>query len=361
MATRNHVKPAKQSPRELSGALLDDLAKPIRRIAVVGTGVTGASWTALFLARGFDVIAADPDPASEARLRYQVDAAWETLKRIGLSPKGSPEHLFFTLDISAAVAEADFIQECAPDCAAVKIQLIAQLDAAAPIDSIIASSAASVPISLIQSGCAHPERCITGHPFDLPHLVPLVEVVGGAKTSPQIIRRAMAFYASIGKKPVHVRKEMIGHVANRLQAALYREVAHLIQQDVLGVGDIDTVVSWGPGLRWGVMGPSTLLHLEAGGQGIRHFMERLAGPLSACWENLGAPGLTPELQQTIIDGVLQEVGSRSLAQLTRERDELLIRLLGLRGRFSGSSGAKRASGRKRARGTAAKSIRAKRN
>lgn len=359
MPAKHRIDRAKLSRRSRSAAVTGERARnaegrPIRRITVVGAGVTGASWTALFLARGFNVVAADPDPASEARLRYQVDSAWRTLKVIGLSPKGSPEHLFFTRDLAAAVAEADFVQECAPDRADVKIKLFAQLDAATPTDSIIASSTANVPISLIQSQCAHPERCITGHPFDLPHIVPLVEVVGGAKTSPDSVGRAMAFYASIGKKPIHVRKEVTGHVARRLEAALYREVAHLIQQDVLGVSDIDAAVSWGPGLRWGVMGPSMLLHLDAGAEGIGHFTERLATTFSACWQDLGTPQLTPELQQTIIDGVLRKTGSGSLAQLARERDELLAGLLCLRATRS------RAAGRKRVRDPAAHRIRPQR-
>ncbi|HEY2402251.1 MAG TPA: 3-hydroxyacyl-CoA dehydrogenase NAD-binding domain-containing protein, partial [Steroidobacteraceae bacterium] len=222
----------------------------------------------------------------------------------------------------------------APDRADVKIRLLAQLDAAAAPDSIIASSASNVPISVMQSECTHPERCLIGHPFNPPHIVPLVEVVGGTKTSPESIRRAMAFYASIGRKPIHIRKEIIGHVANRLQAALYREVAHLIEQNVLDVGDVDAAVSWGPGLRWGVMGPNMLFHLSAGPGGIHHFMEHLAGPISACWKDLGNPQLTPELQQTIIEGVLREAGSRSLTQLAQERDELLVGLLRLRAKLS---------------------------
>ena len=308
--------------------------KPVHRVAVVGTGVIGASWTALYLARGFDVVAADPDPAAEARLRHYVDRAWETLKVIGLSHKGSPEHLSFTLDPTYAVAAADFVQECAAERADLKIRLFAELDAAAPIDSIIASSAASIPMSLIQSRCVHPERCVIGHPLDPPHIVPLVEVVAGARTSPEIVQQTMAFYASIGRKPIHVRKEVMGHVADRLQAALYREVASLIEQDVVDVGDVDAAVCWGPGLRWGVMGPSLLFHLGGGAGGIQHFMEHLARPISACWKDLGTPELTPKLQQAIVDGVLQEVADRSLEHLARERDELLSGLLRLRAKLS---------------------------
>src|ERR1700729_460545 len=244
-------------------ARVNRVNEPVRRVAVIGTGAIGSSWTALYLARGFDVIAADPDTAAEAKLRHRVDRAWNALKVIGVSHKGSPEHLTFTRDSAAAVAQADFVQECAPERADIKIRLFAELDAAAPVDVIIASSAATIPMSLIQSECVHPQRCVIGHPFNPPHIIPLVEVVGGRQTSPEAIQRAMAFYSSIGRRPIHVRKEVMGHVANRLQAALYREVAYLIEQQVLDVGDIDAAVCWGPGLRWGVMGPNMLFHLGA--------------------------------------------------------------------------------------------------
>jgi 3-hydroxyacyl-CoA dehydrogenase len=304
----------------------------------VGAGVIGSSWTALYLARGFDVIAADPNPAAEAKLLQYVDTAWDALRVIGLSHRGSPDHLSFTLDPSSAVAGADFVQECAPESADLKVNLFAELDSCTPIDSVIASSSWSLPMSLIQSKCAHPERCVIGHPINPPHIVPLVEVVGGQKTSPEAVQQAMEFYTSIGRKPIHVRREVMGHVANRLQAALYREVANLIEKDVLDIEDIDAAVCWGPGLRWGVMGPNMLFHLGAGAGGIHHFMEHLARPISACWKDLGNPELTPKLQQTIIDGVLREVGNRSHEQLTRDRDDLLLGLLRLRAKLSKAPG-----------------------
>jgi 3-hydroxyacyl-CoA dehydrogenase len=306
----------------------------VRRVAVVGTGVIGASWTALFLARGLDVFAADPDPAAEAKLRHFVDTAWQALKVLGLSHKGSPDHLSFSHDPADAVAHVDLVQECTPECLDLKIKLFSELDAAAPVDTIIASSSSSLSMTAIQSECAHPERCVIGHPVNPPHIVPLVEVVAGQRTSLEFVKKAMAFYAAIGRRPIHVRKEVIGHAATRLQAALYREVAHLIDQNVLSVADADAIVCWGVGLRWGVMGPNMLFHLGGGEGGIHHFMEHLARPISACWNDLGTTQLTPELQQKIIDGVLREVGSRSFRQLAKERDELLAGILRLRAKLS---------------------------
>jgi 3-hydroxyacyl-CoA dehydrogenase len=305
--------------------------KPIRRIAIVGTGVIGASWSAEFLARGFDVVATDPAPNAESNLRKYIDAAWPALTAMGLSPKASRERLSFTLDMKTAVSQADFVQENGPERPDFKIKLYADMDAATPPDSIIASSSSGLTMTVIQSGCSRPERCVIGHPFNPPHLIPLVEVVGGTKTSPETVRRAIDFYASIGKKPIHLHKEVVGHVANRLQAALYREVVNLIHLGVLDVADADTAVCWGPGLRWGVMGPNLLFHLGGGQGGIQHFMEHLSGPLATWWKDLGSFTDWPAgSQQTIIDGVLQEAGGRSLEQLAEIRDEVLLGLLQLR-------------------------------
>jgi len=227
------------------------LNKPVHRIAIVGTGVIGASWAALYLARGFDVIATDPAPNAEANLRKYVDDAWDILTTIGLSPGGRRERLSFTSDMHEALSRADFVQENGPERPDFKVKLYADMDAATPVDSLIASSSSSLTMSVIQAQCQHPERCVIGHPFNPPHIIPLVEVVGGSKTSPAAIEQAMSFYRSIGKKAIYLRKEIPGHVANRLQTALYKEVLYLIEQGVLSVADADAAVSWGPGLRWG--------------------------------------------------------------------------------------------------------------
>lgn len=307
------------------------LNKPIKKIAIVGTGVIGASWAALYLARGFDVIATDPGPNAEANLRHYIDTAWEELEVLGLSPKASRDRLSFTLNLKEAVSGADFIQENGPERKDFKIKLFADMDAASPSDSIIASSSSGLTMSVMQSACKHPERCVIGHPFNPPHVVPLVEIVGGEKTSPEAIQQAISFYSSIGKKPIYLRKEVVGHVANRLQAALYREVVYLIEQGVLDVADADTAVCWGPGLRWGVMGPNLLFHLGGGANGIHHFMEQFTGPLTTWWKDLGTiTEFSPEVKQTIVDGTLAEAGNRSIEQLEQERDEVLLGLLKLR-------------------------------
>jgi carnitine 3-dehydrogenase len=314
--------------------------KPIRRIAIVGTGVIGASWAAQYLARGFDVVATDPAPNAEANLRKYVRDAWKEVTAIGLSSGASLERLTFTPNMTEALAKADFVQENAPERPDFKIKLFADMDAATPVDSLIASSSSGIIMSVIQAKCNHPERCVIGHPFNPPHIVPLVEVVGGSKTAPEAVQRAIEFYASIGKKPIHLHKELVGHVANRLQAAVYREISYLISQGVLSVADADDAVSWGPGLRWGVMGPSLQWHLGGGAGGIKHFMEHLMGPLEGMWKTLGNPEVTPALKQTITEGVLGMAGNRSVEQLADEENRELIELIRIRTKpSSGASSA----------------------
>jgi 3-hydroxyacyl-CoA dehydrogenase len=305
--------------------------RPIRRVAVIGTGVIGASWTALFLANGLEVVATDVAPDAEAALKRFVAAAWPALQRLGLAPGASQNKVTFTAALATAVKDADLVQENGPERIDFKRTLYRQLDELLPADVIIASSSSGLTMSEIQSACEkHPERCVIGHPFNPPHLVPLVEIVGGAKTSESTIQRAAEFYTSLGKRTVRLNKEVPGHVANRLQAALAREVYYLVADGVVSVADVDTALCWGPGLRWGIMGQVLLNHLGGGQGGIEHFFQQFTGPMTAWWKVLGSPQLTPEVQKKLIDGVHAEVGSRSVSELEAERDEVLLGLIELR-------------------------------
>ena len=305
--------------------------KPISRVAIIGTGVIGASWAAQFLAKGLDVVATDIAPNAEEALKHFVDAAWPALERLGLAAGASRSRLTFVADMAEAVRGADLVQENGPERLDFKQKLYGQLDVSLPPDVIIASSSSGLTMSAIQEGCPdHPERCVIAHPFNPPHLVPLVEIVGGAKTSEETIQRTAAFYTALGKQTVRLHKEVPGHVANRLQAALAREVYYLVGEGVVSVADVDTAVCWGPGLRWGIMGQVLLNHLGGGQGGMEHFLAQFTGPMSAWWKVLGSPELTPELQQKLIEGVHAEVGSRSIDELAAERDEVLLGLLELR-------------------------------
>lgn len=305
--------------------------KPIQKVAIIGTGVIGASWAAQFLAKGLDVVATDVAPDAEASLRRFVRAAWPALERLGLAPGASQSRLTFSGDLPTAAAGADLIQENGPERIDFKRKLYRQLDELLPADVIIASSSSGLTMSEIQSDCRlHPERCVIGHPFNPPHLIPLVEIVGGGKTSEETIRRATEFYTSIGKQTVRLNKEVPGHVANRLQAALMREVYHLVDEGVVSVADIDAALCWGPGLRWGIMGQVMLNHLGGGPGGIEHMLQQFTGPITAWWKVLGSPTLTLELQKKLIDGVHAEAGSRTIDELEATRDEILLGLLELR-------------------------------
>ena len=312
--------------------------KPIRRVAIIGTGVIGASWSALFLAKGLEVVATDVAPNAEAALKRFIESAWPAVKRLGLATGASQSRLSFTADLATAVKGADLVQENGPERIEFKRKLYGQLDELLPADVIIASSSSGLTMSEIQLACRfHPERCVIGHPFNPPHLVPLVEIVGGAKTSEETIQRAAEFYTALGKRTVRLHKEVPGHVANRLQAALSREVYHLVSEGVVTAADADTALSWGPGLRWGIMGSLLLNHLGGGQGGIEHFFAQFAGPMTAWWKVLGQPVLTPEVQKQLIDSVRTEVGSRSVDELAAERDEMLLELIELRKKVESGS------------------------
>ena len=301
--------------------------RAVERIAVVGTGVIGASWAAYVLARGLDVVATDPAPGADERLRSYIRDAWPALTRMGLSPDADPERIRFVPDVETCVAEADFVQENGPEREEVKRETYRRMDAAARPDVILATSSSGFMPSLFQGVCSRPERVLVGHPFNPPHLIPLVEVVGGADTSEEAVGRAMAFYASIGKIPIRVRKELVGHVANRLQAALWREAYHLVDIGAVTVAEVDAAIAHGPGLRWALMGPILLSHLSGGDGGLRHLLDHLGPLCETMWADLGTPRLDEALKRKLIDGVDAEIAPLDFPETVRERDRLLVDLM----------------------------------
>ncbi|WP_410633225.1 3-hydroxyacyl-CoA dehydrogenase NAD-binding domain-containing protein [Amycolatopsis sp. cmx-4-83] len=284
-------------------------------VAVVGTGVIGASWAALFLANGLDVVATDPAPGAEERLRSVLE--------------GTPtDRLRFVTDAGEAAAAADFVQENGPEREDVKHALFAVLDEAARPDVILASSSSGLLPSVIARGCPqHPERVVVGHPFNPPHLIPLVEVVPGQDTAPEVVDRAVAFYASVGKRPIRLTREVPGHLANRLQAALWQEAYSLVERGIATVADIDTAIAYGPGLRWAVLGPFLNQHLSGGAGGLAHVLEHLGPPTERWWRDLGRVHLTPELAETLVAGVDAELAGTDRQSLVAARDAVLERLL----------------------------------
>jgi 3-hydroxyacyl-CoA dehydrogenase len=308
----------------------------IRRVAVIGAGTIGASWAAWFLARGLAVAASDPAPDAEAFLRRFVAEAWPTLVALGaVVTDATQDALNFHREPEDAVAGADFVQENAPEREEIKRPLLGRIDAVLPPSVVIASSSSGLLISRLQADCRHPERCLIGHPFNPPHLIPLVEVVGGAQTGPAAIERALAFYRAIGKRPIHIRREVAGHVANRLQAALWREAVSLVASGVASVADVDTAISEGPGLRWALMGPHLTFHLAGGVGGMAHFLDQFAGPMESWWRDLGEPHLADEVRKALTDGISEEANGRDIDTLAAARDKFLVDLLALKRKGSG--------------------------
>lgn len=306
----------------------------IQKVAIIGCGSIGASWAALFLAQGLQVSAFDINPAAQRFLESIVTDALPVLSSLGLLKKAGakPSDILFTTALEDALEGADFVQENGPERLQFKQELFDQIALSVAADTIIATSSSGLTCTSIQDGMqasSRPERCVVGHPFNPPHLIPLVEVVGGRQTSAAVVARTMEFYAGVGKKPVEVKKEVVGHVANRLQAALVREMMYLLQEGVATVPDLDAAMSFGPGLRWGVMGPNTLLHLGGGEGGVRHMADHLLEPMMT-WFAPRDPVVDDELRRKWVDGTLDEVNGRDYRELARQRDEELVRLLNIR-------------------------------
>jgi 3-hydroxyacyl-CoA dehydrogenase len=292
-------------------------------VAALGGGLIGRSWTALFLAAGRPVALYDPDPATEARVRESVESAWPVLRQLGLAGTDSPEaELVICADPREAVEGAGFVQESVPERVALKHELYAAIEPALARDAIVASSASGLTLSELQAGWADPSRLVLGHPFNPPHLIPLVEVMGNERTAPGVVDAARRFYESVGKVTIEVRKEVPGHVANRLQAALWREAIHLVNEGVASVTDVDTAIASGPGLRWAVMGPTLLFHLGGDDGGLAAFCERYADSFNRWWADLGDPRLDATTAARLVEGVAAETDD-DMATLVARRDARL--------------------------------------
>jgi 3-hydroxyacyl-CoA dehydrogenase len=308
----------------------------IERIAVVGAGTIGASWAAWFLARGFEVTVTDPAPEREAFLHRYVTEAWSALRSIGATREGEDAaegmtRLAFSPVLEEALEGADMVQENALERLDLKRTLLARIDAALPADRLIASSTSGFTATDLQAEMARPERLVIGHPFNPPHLIPLVEVVGGKRTDAAAVDWAMAFYRAVGKHPIRLNKEVPAHIANRLQAVLWREAVHLAAEGVASVTDIDAAIAYGPGLRWALMGPHMTFNLAGGEGGMAHFLDHLGPPIEGWWRTMGQPALTDEVKATLTAGIAEEIGERSYEELVEERDRRLVALLAVLG------------------------------
>ena len=299
----------------------------IRKIAVVGTGVIGAGWATRCLARGIDVVATDPGPDAEAKLRASLENARPAAANLYGSPDVAPGTLTFVDSVAEAVADADFVQESAPEREELKRRLHAEIDAAAWPDVVIASSSSGLMPTAIQADCTHPERVLIGHPFNPVYLLPLCEVVGGEKTAPETIERAMEYYRAIGMHPLHVRTEIEGYLSDRLQEAIWREILHLVNDGVATTGELDDAIRYGPGLRWAFMGTNLIFHMAGGDAGMRHMLHQFGPALKLPWTRLEAPELNAQLIDRMVEGTEAQAGGRTVKELEQLRDNCLIDIM----------------------------------
>ncbi|MFY0512978.1 3-hydroxyacyl-CoA dehydrogenase NAD-binding domain-containing protein [Streptomyces anulatus] len=321
-----------------SAAATDGPAAPcapedVRRVACVGAGVIGGGWAAHFLARGYDVTAWDPAPDAAVRLRRLIAAAWPALEQLGLAPGASQDRLTVTATLEEAVADAQFVQESAPEKLDLKRDLLARLDAAAPAGTVIASSTSGYPMTDMQTEAADPGRLVVGHPFNPPYLIPLVEVVGGERTAPAAVDWASRFYGVAGKSVITMDREVPGFIANRLQEALWREALHMVANGEATVAEIDASITEGPGLRWAVMGPMLTFALAGGEGGMAHMLDHFGPSLKSPWTRLDAPELDRALYEAVVAGCEAAADGRSIADLVAERDRGVIDVLRATGRL----------------------------
>jgi carnitine 3-dehydrogenase len=304
-----------------------DYRTDIKTVGIVGCGVIGAGWAARCLARGLDVVASDPAPGAEERLRAAVDNAWPALTRLGLWPGAERGRLSFEADLATVAARADFLQESAPEREDLKRRLLAEIDRHAPPDVVIGSSTSYLMPSRLQADCARPERLVVGHPFNPVYLLPLVEVVGGERTDPDALAAAQRIYAGLGMHPLLLRKEIDGFIADRLMEAVFRESLHLLDQDVASTGEIDEAIIYGFGLRWAFMGVFLTFHLAGGDQGMRHFLEQFGPSLKMPYCRMEAPELSGELIDKIVTGCELQAAGGSVKELERLRNDCLISIM----------------------------------
>jgi len=295
-----------------------------KQTAILGAGVIGASWAALFLASGRQVALYDIAPDAEKTVRHYIEKVWPSLQALGAIKEGNPDNIIFCNSAIAAVEGADFVQENVPERLHLKHALYAEIEPALNAQTVVATSASGLTLSEMQRGWTKPNRFVLGHPFNPPHLIPLVEVMGNEYTDTDAVEAAEMFYQSIGKVTIRVNKEVPGHVANRLQAAVWREAIYLVKSGVASVEDVDKAMWAGPGLRWAVMGPTLLFHLGAGKGGLAEFCERYSDSFNRWWDDLGSLHLDTELAGQLVSGIDQALDGRSTDELSAQRDALIV-------------------------------------
>ena len=303
-----------------------------QRIGILGAGLIGMSWTSLFLAKGCDVVVVDPDPEARDRLERFLGPAWRNLRDLGIARGACPAVPVVTQDI-AALADVEFVQENGPEDLTAKRGIIAETERVISPEVVIASSTSSLRASDMQKDALHPGRILVAHPMNPPHLVPMVELVGGEATAPDTLDRAERFYTRMDRVTIRVKREVPGHLANRLTSALYREAVHLVAEGIADVADVDRAIAYGPGMRWALMGPHMIYHLGGGAAGYRGYLDHLGPTQEARWASLGTPTLDEATRAKLIEGVARELEEMQPDTLIERRDAALVALARLKASF----------------------------
>jgi carnitine 3-dehydrogenase len=298
--------------------------RQVKTLGLLGTGVIGGGWAARALHFGIDVLAADVKPEMEGWIRGAVDNAEGALSRLTFAPLPPKGVLRFTTDLAAMARQVDFIQENIPEQLELKQRVLADVSRCAPPDVLIASSTSGLTPSDLQRDMQAPERFLVGHPFNPVYLLPLVEVVGGTRTSAAALDAAGDFYRYIGMHALRVRREVPGHLTDRLQEALWREILHMVNDGVATTGELDDSIVYGPGLRWAAMGTNLIYHLAGGESGMRHMLQQFGPCLKWPWTRLEAPELSEQLIDRMVEGTQEQANGRSIRELERLRDDYLV-------------------------------------
>ena len=297
------------------------------RVTSIGAGPIGAGWAAHFLARGYDVCAYIHDPKERESFDAILDTAWISLSALGLGKDASRDRLSVTSDLNMAVQDTDFIQESAPERIEIKQALYKTLGEIVPSHVVIGSSTSGLTMTDIQQNCATPERCVIGHPFNPPYLLPLVEIVGGKQTSPDAVAWAGKFYESAGKSPLIMKKEIPGFVATRLQEALWREALHMVANGEATPADIDNALMNGPAPRMAVQGQCMAFHVACGEGGMATNLDQFGPALKLPWTRLEAPELTQELRDRMVEGCNAIAGTQRFEDMAAKRDAQIVAVL----------------------------------
>lgn len=302
-------------------------------VAVIGGGTIGAGWSALFALSGLAVRVVDPSPSAPEAVQAMLERARPVLAALGrLSPAATVPQV--TADLHEGIAGVCHIQEVLPENLALKRQVYRQIEQTAPDTALIASSSSGLLPTQLQQAMRVPGRLLVAHPCNPPYLMPLVELVAGLQTTPQTIADATAFYQGLGKKTVVLRKEVTGHLANRLQAALWREAVYLVAEGYASVEDVDLAITEGLGARWAVCGPHEIFHLSGGAQGMAGFLDRLGPAITDWWASLGAPVLDTATRDKLVQGMAEAARGQSQPAMSEARDRNLLAIMAAKARLA---------------------------